>query len=611
LPVKRFKGCKNGQFVVLAAVIIAAFMFSLVLTVSQISTSRQEVVYEPIDEFVLAIISDFERCLTRALAIATQKYEETYNITLAKFSGKAFIENWLKVALESYSGFGIKVALLPENSTEIDYVDWRIEWIEENGISRVYTTFGINVETYGLRKLAVIMRKVVSLEILHAKIDLTEAGSIMTIKFRVEESGSKYKVPVLGLTRDNLVLLVNGSKGVSYEISGVKYMGQGIYEVQFSLDNLVAESVTLIVFTRDGIRVGASLRLCSLILLSDDLVTPDIIDNEGYFIVNGTSCSPLHVLSLFPNQTLIISFTPPEGSYFKEFLFSGPLDSTSIFSPTTVRIVKSGLGNITARYNSSVIEDTMKLCYVTLGSREADDESFNKGRIEVNEVNYTLPALIVVPCNQTLRLTYYRESGYVFEYWEFSGNINKLSGNNTAPSIEVAVKGNGTIIAVYSESRPADWRRLYFSPLYDEKGREKKERFTLTLNRPKDNAQITPTFNRPHDDRTGSISGTPELYFGNNIIIKLNAKYNGPEASVPVNVTLGFRTNDGATYIIGSDIKNITHEKPYSYTFIIYPSFKMVPAGSTIFLIIDRLDNQEKGTLQIDCNPEESYIELW
>ncbi|MEM1562370.1 MAG: hypothetical protein QXV75_05235 [Candidatus Bathyarchaeia archaeon] len=458
---KRFRDCKRGQFVILAAVIIAAFMFSLVLTVSQISTSRQEVAYEPVDESVLAITSDFERCLTRALANATKTYydetEAAGSYERAELSGEAagnnVIEGWLRAALEIYSGFGVNIYVAPPNSTGKN-ADWEIEWGERNGTSAVYATFSMDIEAYGLRGLTITLQKVVRLSILDVNIESTSTGIIMTMKFKVWEEGKNgHSNFIVDLTPNNLRLLVNEDENVNYSIIDFAYIGQGVYRVQFNLDNLIADNITLLVTTNDGIKVAARLGLCVLSLMSNNLATG--IENEGTFIVNGTEL-PLEgqsrTLLLLQGQTLNIIFMPPPDSIFVGFSYDGPIDIETNGSSAMVKINGSGWANITA---------VTDFCYITFMSQEDNGPSLNlgtfnlmfpDGALVVLGDDEELPKTIPVPYNQTLTITYEPASGYMFRRWTTSSPDKILIESTDSPSTEVIALGNGIIMALYYNS---------------------------------------------------------------------------------------------------------------------------------------------------------------
>ncbi|MEM2587765.1 MAG: hypothetical protein QXV23_05640 [Candidatus Bathyarchaeia archaeon] len=608
----RFRKDRRGQFVILVAVIIAAFMFSLILSIGQINARRQEVSYEPVDETVLAITSDFERCLTRALAIATQNYSETWNMIFAKTSGNAVIENWRKTILESYNGFGVNITLNVED-IQGKNIGWEIEWNDKYGISAVYTTFDMNIEAYGLRKLAVTMRRALHLDIIDAKMGLSDTGSTMTAVFQVYFSGERRRFqPISDLTQDSLELFINGTKNESYEVIGFNYLGRGIYRVQFHLDGLIVKTITLIVTESSGIKVAATRKLCVLTLLSNDVATEGI-DNEGSFRVNGTEFSQLpHILSLFPGQSLSVSFTPPEGKDLIDFSYSGPID----MSDGMVIIYNHGSANITALYGLI----TSGTCHVTLTSREFNGENENKGTFTLkfqngSQVTYgddeKLPVTFQVNIGENVQIVYEPEFGYIFRQWETSGSIS-LRGSSS--SAYFTAYSNGTITALYEASRPEDWRVIYISPEKGGVGREKE--FMLELF-PPSREEIHPQFNKKFDERSGNTTKTtPVLMLGNIINITLYAKYTrkSGQAYIDVKVTLGFFASNGTFYEIGNGTIRILESSSYrEYNVVFSPKVSVVPEGSLLTLSFMRMDEKGTGTLHILCGPppEGSKIELW
>ncbi|MEM2457209.1 MAG: hypothetical protein QW636_07950 [Candidatus Bathyarchaeia archaeon] len=624
----RFRKDRRGQFVILVAVIIAAFMFSLILSIGQINARRQEVSYEPVDETVLAITSDFERCLTRALAIATQNYSETWDMDLAKISGEKFINDWLKVLLESYQGFGIDITLIPEKGTGKN-IAWAIDWDKKEGISMVYTTFGMNIKAYGLKNLAITMQRTLYLEILNTEVKLNNSDSLIIVAFRVCLGGMKKRfIPVSDLAQANVKLLVNGTNEI--KIESLEYLNQGTYRATFNFDGSVIKYITLIVTDNNGIRVAARWGSCILFLESDDLSTQGI-DNEGSFTINGTTVKLQHapyVLSLFTNQTLAISFAPPTGSEFKYFSSIGFVDVSQNGVNAIIKVKNYGYESVNARviahYNSSSIP-TVENCNITLMSLEDGGATFNLGNITltwsgVSQTFDELPASVLVPYNEWIEIKYDPEPGYLFKYWEWDPVYAIEMDDSFSSSTVFRATSNGTIIAVYSTSRPAEWRTIYLAPLKEKgAGSEKKEEFSLTIKYPDELPDVTPRLNNPHDSRKGeTVETTPtDLLLGEEITIIIWAKYTkeGKEKDDYINVkfTLGYIDSEGVFHEIGNNTASIGKssgppvEQPPIY---ISPNIEVIPAGSKIVLIIERLDEGE-GTLHIDCGPGKSRIILW
>lgn len=620
----RFKGGNKGQFVILAAIIIAAFMFPLVITISQLSTMRYEVPYEPVDELVLAITSDFERCLAKALAIATQNYSETWSLTSAENTGEEFVDAWRRAVIESYGGLGINIRLMIKNAPGKS-VYCNMMWGDNYGESVIYTTFDMDIEAYGLKGLTITMQKKVSLKILNAKMEFSNEDTriLMVFQAKLLLPSSKYR-PISDLTQDSLELLINGTKYREYDIIDFKYLGMGNYSVtfRFSESRLTAENITLIVTTRDGIKVAATQELCILMLQSDDPLTEGIIENNGMFNIkmNGfeKTCSPPYTMSLFPGQTINVSFNPPENAVFLDFSSSrSDINLTQDGTTALVTILSHGWADITARYNMT--NEPPSRVFLNLSSREEGDRSMYKGIVELtfpngSTVSYTLPIdYIEVPYDESITIRYYPDYGYVFKYWEVSTAI-KIEGNS--PETVFKASGNGSITAVYAPSKPKDWQKIYISPERPLTPGGSNKNFTLVLYPPQNYTHIAPPLNNKWDNRSGNTTETtPTLMLDDNIVITLYAKYTkgGKQDYIDVNVKLGFFASDGTFFEIGNDTIRVSKSSGYLvYKITFEPKVNVVPEGSILTLTFTRMDDDQGGTFQIECSPEQpSVIELW
>lgn len=612
--INKIVGDRRGQFVVLAAVVIAAFMFTLAITISQLSTMRQEVPYEPVDELALAITGDFERCLTRALAAATQKYCESWDLNSAKETGNEFVNVWRIAILESYNGFGTDIRLtIGEGMGE--GVGWEIRWDNKYGMSMIYTTFDMDVEVYGLKGLTVTMQKVVRLNILDAKTEFSDAGNKMVIAFQICLSdGRSYFRPISDLAPNDLRLLVNGTMHENYEVIGFNYLGMGNYSVTFDFrrNEIIAENVTLIVTTTDGIMVAATQRLCVLTLQSDNVGEPGI-ENEGAFNIeiNGfkKTSNPPYTTSLFPGQTITISFNL-EGANFLNFSSSGPIDLAQDGATALVTVTDHGQAIITAIYGVPPREATLNLT-----SREEGSKTADLGSIELKFTNGTTvifkpPATVMIPCSESIIIRYYPDTGYVFKCWEASTTI--VIGNSSSSETAFIALRDGSITAVYRASRPEEWQTIYISPVKGGVGREKE--FILELYPPPKDAEISPPLNRKFDERSGNTTKTtPTLRLGENVTITLYAKYTkqGGRDYVDVKVTLGFFASNGTFFEIGNSVIRVVKSSGHlEHKITLTPKVDVVPEGSIMTLILTRMD-EGTGTLHILCGPYKSSIKLW
>jgi len=311
MPSRRTGVDRKGQFIVVGAIVIVAFMFALILTISQMNVQRQAFSYEPVDEVVLAVSSDFERCLQNAFSKASQIYLSNGSLAKAQATLYGELQEWLEAVSNAYSGYGMNVAFtVGENRS---CVDLQFDWSESegHGTSYVYTTFGLDVMGYGLKGLALMKSIAVNLDILEAKVSLAGDHSVVVMKFRVSERVNKGE-PTTPSIKEVNVTAVGG--WVDEKSVRLEYLGQGVYLVKFNLTGFVAEEVTLAVKTSNGVVVAAKKGLCVVELRSDDVSTP-IEDNKGIFTVNGTAFSQLpRNISAFPGQVLNVSFEIDEGA---------------------------------------------------------------------------------------------------------------------------------------------------------------------------------------------------------------------------------------------------------------------------------------------------------
>jgi hypothetical protein len=595
---------EKGQFMIIGALIIAVFMFALVLAISQLNVQRQMFSYEPVDEVVLAISSDFERLLQSALSRASQSYLANRDLVLARSLFDDQIQRWLLVVSEAYSGYGVNITLMSEWGST--YADLVLDWSEDRGVSYAYTTFGMDVEIYGFRGLALTSSVSVRLDILEAKMSFTSGGGRVAVKFRVNESigGGRGLAPSI----KDLKVMAEG--GVIDEGSvRLSYLGQGIYLVEFNVSGFVVREIVLVVTTERGIVVVAKKGLCVVELRSDDVSTP-AEDNEGNFTINGTVFSIPSNMSVFPGQVLNVSFEVVNKT-FLGFSVSGPLNITEQHDFwAMIRVLDKGYGKIVALYTSYL---PPAMCYVNVSSQEIHGESSNKGVVEVIEVNgtpngtkYNLsetgPVVLAFPYNSTVLMCYYPECGYVFKYWFLSGGLT--CNDTSSQTITVRILGNGTLTALYEVSRPENWRIVYINPA---KGREG---FVLALTELEKEYEIHP-ISYGQDTQSGtSTETTPTLMLGDVVKVILYAR--ATSRDVGLNVTLGYYYND-VFHLIGSNTMTVVRSSDYVvYTITIEPLTKAIPEGSKFVLILERAATDTGGgTLHVLCGPDKSRIELW
>lgn len=253
---------KKGQFVVIAALIIIIFTLSLVLTISKISLTRQEMRYEPVQELVLGIVSDFDRCLSHALSIATQAYNESGSLEEAIAAGNDFIAKWLNSTLAFYSSLGLEIDI---NASEYGATDvfWNLNWGARSSVSYAYTRLSLNINAYGFKGWTSYSIKSVWLSITNLTISVDRDNpneSIMILTFQVMERERERVEPVLGLTPENLQIKVDSpeAQDMPVNIENQTYLGNGKYRVFCRTNSTAIISVTITLTTpEDNIMVSA------------------------------------------------------------------------------------------------------------------------------------------------------------------------------------------------------------------------------------------------------------------------------------------------------------------------------------------------------------------
>jgi hypothetical protein len=251
--VKHPRWSKCGQFIIIAALIIATFTLTLVLSISQISLTRQELSYEPVQELVLGLASDFDRCLTRALSIATHRYNETGSLEKAKAAGDSFIMKWVNSTLISYSNLGLQIVINATGEGGTD-IAWIIDWSSSTGISYVYTRFNLNIEAYGFRGWASRSMKIVWLNITDWNINISTSPATVTLEFQLMQSKREAFEPILGLAPENVQVEVDT---IQANVTDLTYLGSGIYRVKFEADSIGVKIILTITTPEDFILVSA------------------------------------------------------------------------------------------------------------------------------------------------------------------------------------------------------------------------------------------------------------------------------------------------------------------------------------------------------------------
>jgi len=439
---------------VVAALLIALLTLSVALSIHQVNLHRQQLRYEPVEELVLGITSDLDRCLTRALSIASQEYYATGSEENATRKGYDFISKWVRSILASYSHLGIKMTI---NQTEEGLT---FNWNNVLGFSQVYAKFDLDVDAYGFKGWVGESRKFVTLKIFPDSILLGTQNT--TLKFQIMQ-GKNQDIPIPNLTPESLKIWADltgqypaGEDWIPATVTALNYLGGGKYTVTFNARiNERTQGVKLLVITpEDNIYVSArSSKAYSygdifLTLQSQEEYSP-IPTNLGLIRLGDT-------IYILPNYTridpgiYILRYFPEEGDSFLNWTTIGAVTVGNPRSSIT-SITIDGNGTITAFYRRYTPPEPI-IVNLTLDSRDWTNSSFHLGSITFGTATYNNLPANVNPTVGDYPLQYIPEMGYVFQRWELSGDVIPASTVDNPTTLRVI--GNGTVIAIYALKPP-------------------------------------------------------------------------------------------------------------------------------------------------------------
>ena len=333
----------KGQFVIIAALLIAALTLATVISIHEININRQSIVYKPVNEFLLGTTSDMNRALTVALAKYTDGIlNQGSTEDVATLGASNFMTTWKQSMLTSYASYGIRMKepLLPT---------WDCHWNGTTTYSLAAVTYNIDVDSYGFKGWMGRSYKYVQLQIFRESI-LTQSTTT-SFNFTLKEStiNEDATVPIPGLpqTPDPQFFKVGsytpGQTFVPATEVSLQYYGNGNYSVTF---NQPVDPST------GGVRL--------------DLATP--VDKVWVSANNFDHLRDWSTLHLIPNNILEPNFpyTPSTSDSYKPSLNQGNPSvnmSASIPSPT---IVTARIINMTF-YLTSVPPNAAKTLNATLG----------------------------------------------------------------------------------------------------------------------------------------------------------------------------------------------------------------------------------------------------
>lgn len=449
---------RRGQFVIIAALLISLLTLSLSLSIHRLSLHRQQLIHEPVEELVLGLSSDLDRCLAYALSRASERYYETGSDQLAEEAGRVFISKWVKSVMASFSSLGLGLAMNSSSgvSGKIN-VDFNLDWGRERGLSQVYTEFRLDIGSYGFRGWVGHSGKYVKLD-LYPDLLKPSGGSWRepgntSLVFRLVEGKNVEENPISNLSRENLRIWINLTRTsiVQGNVTELRYLGMGRYNVTFTprVNNNTLGVSLMVVTPGEKVYVAAFLPYQGIyITLRSQLNTSQTPTDIGLIQLGNTTYNPSAEPHPINPGEYHLKYTPEGGYIFLNWTTTGQVQVDEPFKPITKAVVY-GNGTITAYYAPYIPPQPSPPetgLIVHLSSVEDGGETENLGIIRLAEANYSLPAS--APVNGSLyQLEYIPEAGYSFVGWASSGYVT--IDDLRSPRTTVGISGNGSITAYY------------------------------------------------------------------------------------------------------------------------------------------------------------------
>jgi len=449
---------KRGQFVIIAALLIAVLTFSLVLSIHQINLQQQELAYNPVQELVLGITSDLERALNTACNASSSTFNATRYLmndgqakNVAINTGTGFMANWTRSILTAYANAGLNITMM-QNSPIFDF-----KWDQLTGTTYASAYFSLDAASYGFQGYIGHSQKTVVFSIDPSTINNANPSST-TLHISLTESTGSNSTPIPNLTIPNINVKRSSAPGLlpmqwpTSSVTQLTYLGNGEYSLTFTPRmNVNTLGVMITVTTpNEGIMVEA-------MNPNQPLVTTTL-QSQDVNALNATNVGTIQFGD--SNYTLNNTVTSQPGTYLINYF---PLNTNCVFinwtvngyaivtNPNSILTSVSVQGNntITAFYTYSVIPQAD----VNLSSRDLNDPLLvNDGITVFNNVDYSLPNSTGPLALGNYNISYVPLDGEYFQFWETQGSITPY--NSSANPTLLNVAGNGNLTAVYASSPP-------------------------------------------------------------------------------------------------------------------------------------------------------------
>ena len=288
---------KRGQMIVIAALLMAILLVSLLPITYMATTHYRFMRYKSVKEITANIASEFKRGLEAILATSTHIYNKTFYLEPGRLVAKKLLNRWIMTLLKAYSGVGIQVNVsygdILLQPAKDGYPEVRIEegeimkcfWYFPRAISAIYATMSLNLTEYGLYGWNISRLVLLNLTINTDQIGIDYSKDIAWFNMTLLK---EYQEPVNDLAEGILIVRYYDKDVNSWKIAdiiNITYHGAGDYTIFFKYpydDNRYKYLEIMVVDTR-GIMVEATTYSISTGIEFDiTRNTPDPSTNETY-----------------------------------------------------------------------------------------------------------------------------------------------------------------------------------------------------------------------------------------------------------------------------------------------------------------------------------------
>ena len=243
---------KRAQILIAAAIVVGILVMNMAVLVYTTVTSEAGFQEPPYAEAVQSLDSDFRRALTRILALTTQTYNSTLNMSLARNRANEMLTDWLLVATSTFVGYGTRITpswtqdeLQPAKtiggylySTRILSNLTKLYWYQPQSLSAIGATISIDMPTIGFYGFKASCLCLLNLTINVASIEQDKKDGTISFELTLLKEGQQ---PVLDLELSNLFVWTYDPTSSPTEVNwkpaipvDLEYEGEGLYLVVVS-----------------------------------------------------------------------------------------------------------------------------------------------------------------------------------------------------------------------------------------------------------------------------------------------------------------------------------------------------------------------------------------